>query len=174
MNSSTRRVILLQSQGEFSGHVLPLRAPPVSTTTNNTISRSSAKSQYRGVANVVTQASWLHNLLRELHTQLFSAAIVYCDNVSAVYMSFNLGQHQRTKHIETDIHFVRDKIAPCHIQVLHVLSRYQYANILTKRLPSPLFYEFRFSLSVRISPIAQSAGRINVYSVCSLARLILR
>ncbi|GJR40193.1 ribonuclease H-like domain-containing protein, partial [Tanacetum coccineum] len=76
----------------------------------HTISRSSAEAEYRGVANVVAETAWLHNLLRELHSPLSTATLVYCDNVSAVYMSANPVQHQRTKHIEIDIHFVCDMV----------------------------------------------------------------
>ncbi|GJV44055.1 ribonuclease H-like domain-containing protein [Tanacetum coccineum] len=117
-----------------------------------TLSRSHAEAEYRGVANVVAETCWLHNLLRELYTPLSSAALVYCDNVSAVYLSSNPIQHQRTKHIETDIHFVRDLVAVGQVRVLHVPSCYQYADIFTKRLPSTLFEEFRTSLSVRCPP----------------------
>nr|GEZ27946.1 ribonuclease H-like domain-containing protein [Tanacetum cinerariifolium] len=76
-----------------------------------TLSRSSAEAKYRGVANVVTEMAWIRNLLRELHTPLFTATLIYCDNVSAVYLFTNPVQHQRTKHIEIDIHFVRDYVA---------------------------------------------------------------
>ncbi|GKF10221.1 ribonuclease H-like domain-containing protein [Tanacetum coccineum] len=60
-------------------------------------------------------------------------------------------------HIEIDIHFVRELVVAGHIRVLHVPSRYQYADIFTKGLPMVLFDEFRSSLSVRSSP-AQTAG----------------
>ncbi|GJY91284.1 ribonuclease H-like domain-containing protein [Tanacetum coccineum] len=93
---------------------------------------------------------WLRNLLRELHSPLSTAILVYCDNVSAVYMSVNPVQHQRTKHIEIDIHFVRDMVTAGQVRVLHVPSRFQYADIFTKGLPSTLFEEFRSSLSVWI------------------------
>ncbi|GKD82830.1 ribonuclease H-like domain-containing protein [Tanacetum coccineum] len=122
-----------------------------------TLSRSSAEAEYHGVANVVAETAWIRNLLRELHTPLFTATLVYCDNVSAVYMSTNPVQHQRTKHIEIHIHFVRDMVARGQVHVLHVPSRYQYADIFTKGLPTALFEEFRTSLSVRSSP-AQTAG----------------
>ncbi|GJT45880.1 ribonuclease H-like domain-containing protein [Tanacetum coccineum] len=122
-----------------------------------TLSRSSAEAEYRGVANVVAETCWLHNLLRELHTPLSSATLVYCDNVNVVYLSCNPVQHQRKKHIEIDIHFVRDLVVVGQVRVLHVPSRYQFANIFTKGLPSALFEEFRSSLSVR-SPPALTAG----------------
>ncbi|GJY48354.1 ribonuclease H-like domain-containing protein [Tanacetum coccineum] len=117
-----------------------------------TLSRSSAEAKYHGVANVVAETCWLRNLLRELHTPLSSATLVYCDNVSAVYLSCNPDQHQRTKHIEIDIHFVRDLVAAGQVRVLHVPSRYQFADIFTKGLLSSLFEEFRSSLSVRCPP----------------------
>ncbi|GJY45194.1 ribonuclease H-like domain-containing protein [Tanacetum coccineum] len=118
----------------------------------HTISRSSAKAKYRGVANVVAETAWLLNILRELHSPLFTASLVYYDNVSAVYMSANLVQHQRTKHIEIDIHFVRDMVKAGHVRVLHIPSHFQYADIFTKGLPSALFEDFRSSMSVHPPP----------------------
>ncbi|GKA85565.1 ribonuclease H-like domain-containing protein [Tanacetum coccineum] len=121
------------------------------------LSRSSAEAEYRGVANAVAEACWLRNLLRELHTPLSSATRVYCDNVSAVYLSCNPVQHQHMKRIENDIHFVRDMVAAVEVRVLHIPSRYHFADIFTKGLPSALFEEFRSSLSVRCPP-ALTAG----------------
>ncbi|GJR97504.1 ribonuclease H-like domain-containing protein [Tanacetum coccineum] len=94
-----------------------------------TLSRSSAESEYRGVANAVAEICWLRNLLRELHAPLSFATLVYCDNV----------------------------IAASQVRVFHVPLRYQYADIFTKGLPSALFEEFRSSLSIRC-PLAPTAG----------------
>ncbi|GJW03478.1 ribonuclease H-like domain-containing protein [Tanacetum coccineum] len=130
---------------------------PWSAKRQHTISRSSVEAEYQGVANVVAETAWIRNLLRELHSPLLTATLVYCDNVSAVYMSANPVQHQRTKHIEIDIHFVRNMVKAGHVRVLHVPSRFQYADIFTKGLPSALFEDFRSSLSVRPPP-APTAG----------------
>ncbi|CAJ2677847.1 unnamed protein product [Trifolium pratense] len=116
-----------------------------------TLSRSSAEAEYCGVANVVSESCWLRNLLLELHCPIHKATVVYCDNVSAIYLSGNPVQHQRTKHIEMDIHFVHKK-ARGQVRVLHVPSRYQIADIFTKGLPLILFQDFRDSLSVRQPP----------------------
>ncbi|GKA21853.1 ribonuclease H-like domain-containing protein [Tanacetum coccineum] len=97
---------------------------PWSAKRQHTIFRSSAEAEYQGVANVVAETTWIRNLLRELHSPLSTATLVYCDNVSAVYMSANPVQHQRTKHIEIDIHFVRDMVTAGHVRVLHVPSRF--------------------------------------------------
>ncbi|GJZ91345.1 ribonuclease H-like domain-containing protein [Tanacetum coccineum] len=76
-----------------------------------TLSRSSVEVEYRGVVNVVAETCWLRNLLRELHTPLSSATLVNYDNGSAIYLSCNLGQHQHTKHIDIDMHFICDLVA---------------------------------------------------------------
>ncbi|GKB51342.1 ribonuclease H-like domain-containing protein [Tanacetum coccineum] len=81
-----------------------------SSKQQNTLSRSSVEAEYRGVANAVAKTAWHHDLLYELHTPLLSATLVYCDNVSAIYLSANPVQYQRTKHVEIDIHFVRDMV----------------------------------------------------------------
>ncbi|GJZ92910.1 ribonuclease H-like domain-containing protein [Tanacetum coccineum] len=122
-----------------------------------TLSRSSAEAEYRGVVNAIAETCWLRNLLRELHTPLSSTTLVYCDNVTAVYLSCNPVQHQRTKHIEIDIHFIRDLVAAGQVRMLHVPSRFQFADIFTKGLPFALFEEFRSSLSVWC-PTAPTAG----------------
>lgn len=61
-----------------------------------TVSRSSAEAEYRAVANAVTEISWLRQLLHELHCPVRRAAVVYCDNISTVYLSTNPIQHQCT------------------------------------------------------------------------------
>ncbi|XP_071717953.1 uncharacterized mitochondrial protein AtMg00810-like [Rutidosis leptorrhynchoides] len=124
-----------------------------------TISRSSAETEYRGVANVVSDTCWIRNLLLELHCPLPKCTLVFCDNVSAIYLSGNPVQHQRTKHIKMDIHFVREKVARGEVRVLHIPSRFQVADIFTKGLPRVLFDDFRDSLSVRPPP----AGAAGVY-----------
>ncbi|XP_057432611.1 uncharacterized protein LOC130725390 [Lotus japonicus] len=83
----------------------------------------------------------------KLHFPLSQATLVYCDNVSAIYLSGNPVQHQRTKHIEMDIHFVREKVARGQARILHVPSRHQIADIFTKGLPRVLFDDFRSGLS---------------------------
>ncbi|GJT27419.1 transposase, Ptta/En/Spm, transposase, Tnp1/En/Spm-like protein [Tanacetum coccineum] len=75
-----------------------------------------------------------------------------------VYVSSDAMQRQAKKkmYIEIDIHFVRDLVAASQVRVLHVPSRYQYADIFTNSLPSVLFEEFYTSLSVRC-PLAQTS-----------------
>ena len=123
------------------------------------MSRSSAEAEYRAVANGVTEACWLRQLPQELHHPLRRATVVYCDNVRAVYFSTNPVQHQRTKHVEIDLHFVRARVALSEVRVLHVPTTSQYADVFTKGLPTAVFTEFRSSLNVRGAP-SFDCGRV--------------
>jgi hypothetical protein len=60
------------------------------------------------------------------------STLIYCDNVSAVYLSTNLIQHQCTKHVEIDLHFVRERVAIGDVYVLHVPMISQFTDIFTK------------------------------------------
>jgi hypothetical protein len=122
------------------------------------VSRSSAEAEYRGVANAAAECCWLRNLLCELHLPVDKASIIFCDNISAVYLSDNPVHHKRTKHVELDIHFVRERTALGQLRVLHVPTKLQFADIMTKGLPAPLFNEFRDSLCVQSCDASTEGG----------------
>jgi hypothetical protein len=82
--------------------------------------------------------------------------VVYCDNISAVYMSGNPVQHRRTKHIEIDLHFVWEKVALGQVRVLHVPTTAQFADIFTKGLATTPFLDIRSSLNV-VEPTIDTA-----------------
>jgi hypothetical protein len=96
----------------------------------------------------VAEAAWLRQLLAELHRPLARSTLVYCDNVSAVYLSTNPIQHQWTKHVKIDLHFIRDRVAIGDVRVIHVQTTSKFADIFTKGLPFSTFTEFRSSLTV--------------------------
>lgn len=85
------------------------------------------------------------------------STVVFCDNVNAMYLASNLVQHQRTKHMEINLLFVRKRVAIGQVHVLHVSSAHQFADIFTKGLLTQLFIDFRINLSNR-QPLAQTKG----------------
>jgi hypothetical protein len=90
----------------------------------------------------VAEATWLRQLLHKLQTPPSRCTLVYCDNISAMYLSTNPVQYQRTKHVEIDLYFVREKVVIGQVHVLHVLMTSQFTDIFTKGLPSSVFNEF--------------------------------
>jgi hypothetical protein len=119
-----------------------------SSKRQNVVSRLSAKAEYRAVANGVAESCWLRQLLQELHALLIKSTLIYCDNVSAVYLSTNPIQHQRMKHVEIDLHFVRERMAISDVCVLHMPTTSQFADIFTKGLPTSVFLKFWSSLNI--------------------------
>ena len=149
LSLSTRMLIGLVARTlqSTSGYTVSLGDNLVSWSSKRqpTVSQSSAEVEYHAVANGMAKACWLRQLLQELHSPLTSSTLVYCDNVSAVYLSTNPVQHQRTKHVEIDLHFVRERVAIGDVRVLHVPTTSQFADIFTKGLPTSVFSEFRSS-----------------------------
>jgi hypothetical protein len=129
-----------------------------SSKRQQTVSRSSAEAEYHAVANCVAESVWLRQLLLELHHPATKATVVYCDNISATYMSTNPVQHQRTKHIEIDLHFVRDRVALGEARVVHIPTSSQFADIFTKGLPTTVFQDFRSSLNIVPSHVLTAGG----------------
>jgi hypothetical protein len=73
---------------------------------------------------------------------------LWCDNLGATFPSVKPVFHARTKHVEVDYHFVRDRVAKKKIQVRFISSKDQLADVLTKPLSSTLFAYFRSKLRV--------------------------
>lgn len=108
--------------------------------------------------------AFLHGVLR--------ASIIFCGNVSAVYLSDNPVHHKRTKHVELDIHFVRERTALGQLRVLHVPSQHQFTDIMTKGLPTSLFQEFRDSLCIRSADALTEGGVSDMLRLCIRCNLV--
>ncbi|PON78095.1 LOW QUALITY PROTEIN: hypothetical protein TorRG33x02_239320 [Trema orientale] len=114
----------------------------------HTVSRSSTEAEYRSLANIVAEITWLQSLLIELEVQQPSVPVIWCDNLGTVLLSANPIQHAQTKHIEMDLYFVREKAMKKEIEVRYIHSQDQVADVLTKAVFSSLFPILRTKLRV--------------------------
>lgn len=119
-----------------------------SSSKQKTVSRSSAESEYRGLTNGAAEIIWVVSVLQELGITLPSPPLLLCDNISATHIANNPVMHQRTKHIEIDQHFAREKILRNQLLIKYVPSEDQVADILTKGLPTARFQQLRLKLTV--------------------------
>ena len=99
-----------------------------------TIARSSAESEYRSLAHASAETTWLGYLLYELGAHIQYPVMLHCDNMSTTYMASNPIFHARTKHIELDYHYVREKVARDSHRVCYIHTKDQPADLLTKPL----------------------------------------
>jgi hypothetical protein len=99
------------------------------------------------MANTTSDLIWIQSLLHELQVP-FHTPTLLCDNISAVSLAHNPVLHFRTKHIELDIHFVREKVLSKQLNILHVPATDQLADPLTKPLSPANYATIRNKLTV--------------------------
>ncbi|CAN6479073.1 unnamed protein product [Victoria cruziana] len=109
------------------------------------IARSTAKAEYRAMAAGVADVTWVRHLLEELN-ELISSSILFCDNQSAINITKNSILHCRTKHIEIDQHFIRQKVENREIKPAYVRSDSQIADMFTKGLTAGQFWTLKSKL----------------------------
>lgn len=102
-----------------------------------TIARSSINAEYRSMTDYVAELTWVQQLLGELRIVISqSSIIVHCDNISATYLVVNPVFHAQTKHIELDVHFVREHVSSGRLLVRYLPTQVQLTDIFTKGMSS--------------------------------------
>ncbi|XP_057779651.1 uncharacterized mitochondrial protein AtMg00810-like [Salvia miltiorrhiza] len=105
-----------------------------SSKKQSVVSRSSTESEYRSLADAAAEVVWIKSLIHELGFSISHTPVLWCDNQSTAAIASNPVLHARTKHIEIDTHFVRDKVLNKELDVRYVPSEDQLADVLTKPL----------------------------------------
>ena len=113
-----------------------------------TVSRPSTEAEYKALANGTAEAIWIQSVLKELGVFLSQPPVLWCDNIGATYLSANPFFHARTKHIEVDFHFVREKVALGALDVRYISTGDQLADVFTKPATEQLLRRFRANLNL--------------------------
>lgn len=138
-----------------NAYIVYLGHNPVSWSSKKqkSVSRSSTESEYRSVANASSEIMWICSLLEELGIVLPAAPTIYCDNVGATYLCANPVFHSRMKHLALDYHFIRNQVQAGALRVVHVSTKDQLADALTKPLPRATFINLTNKIGVSQSPL---------------------
>jgi histone deacetylase 1/2 len=113
-----------------------------------TVSRSSTEAEYKSLANATAEIMWVQKLLDELRVQHPRFARLWCDNLGATYLSANPVFHARTKHIEVDFHFVRERVAQRLLDIRWIHTDDQLADGFTKPISVAKINNFRSNLNL--------------------------
>ena len=98
------------------------------------VARSSAEAEFRSVAHGICEVLWIRRLLEDLKISSPLPMKIYCDNKAAISITHNLVFYDRTKHVEVDKHFIKEKLDSGLICMSYVSTKEQVADILTKGL----------------------------------------
>jgi hypothetical protein len=115
---------------------------PGSSKRQNTIATSSCEAEYIGQANAAKEAVWLRLLLKEVGMEQELATVIYADNKSAIALAENPTYHARSKHIDIQYHFVREKVANSTIRLQYIPTGQMAADGLTKPLERVKFERY--------------------------------
>ena len=88
-------------------------------------------------------------ILQDLHISLASTPTLYCDNTSALHMIINPVFHARSKHIELDYHFVRERVALGLLVTQHISTEKQVADLFTKPMSKAALSNFQTKLCLQ-------------------------
>ena len=103
------------------------------------VSRSSAEVEFRLMTQGICEGMWILRVLKELKVEVEPSLKMYCDNKEAISIAHNPVQHDHTKHIEIERHFIKENINSGTPYLPFIPSNQQTANILTKSLRKTTF-----------------------------------
>ncbi|GJZ31441.1 putative RNA-directed DNA polymerase [Tanacetum coccineum] len=134
-----------------TGYLLLLGGAPISwkSKKQSVVSRSSAEAEYRAMANAVSEVLWMRWLLSFLETAPTGPTPLFCDNQAARHIANNPVFHERTKHVEMDCYFVRERVDSKEIRTMAINTKGQIADILTKPLGTNEFHSLLDKLGIR-------------------------
>lgn len=143
-----------------TGFCILLGSSPISWKTKKqaVVARSSAEAEYRALALTSCEVTWLQALLKDLGIADLPPAVLHCDNKSAIAIAANPVLHERTKHVEVDCHYVRDKINSGVITTVHTPTHSQLADVLTKGLSAKQHFYLLSKLGVQSRPPTKLEG----------------
>ena len=111
-----------------------------------TMARSITEAEYKALASTIAELCWIRMILKDLGVYLSLPPMLWCDNVSALALASNPIFHARTKHIEVDYHYIREKVLNRDLQINFISTHDQLADIFTKALSSPQFLDLAYKL----------------------------
>ncbi|KAM2961779.1 hypothetical protein FF1_031321 [Malus domestica] len=140
----------LNTRRSVTGYVVYLGGNPISWQSKKqpSVSRSSTEAEYKALAHTAADVAWIRLILKDLGVPLPFQPTIFCDNKSAIALSANPVYHSRIKHLDTDYHFVRERVHNGDLLVEYLPTDEQTADILTKGLHSPQFTRHCFNLKL--------------------------
>ena len=120
----------------ISGYLFTLAGSPISwqAKKQTTVAQSTVEAEYAAMAHATKEAIWLQYLLRDLGMSKYESKVLFCDNQGAISLAKNPSHHAKTKHVDVQLHFIRDHIEKGTINVEYCPTDDMIADLMTKGL----------------------------------------
>jgi len=116
-----------------------------------TVALSSTKAEYMALTQATKEAIWLHFLLSEILDRQYKklpSISIFADNQGCIALAHNPEYHARTKHIDIQHHFVREKVDAGEVSLEYTPTGVMVADCLTKALPREKFVQHHASMGI--------------------------
>ena len=123
------------------------------------MAHSSIEAEYIAITSASAQALWLRKILEELCEIQSGATILYCDNKSAIQLAQNPVHHNRSKHFDMKYHFIRDMVEKKIMELRHISTLDNVANIFTKAIINAQFLKLK---NILVSPFSIKGENVGV------------
>ena len=120
----------------ISGYVFTLAGSPISwqAKKQTTVAQSTVEAEYAAMAHAAKEMIWFKYLLKDLGMSKYQPAILFCDNQGAIALAKNPTHHAKTKHVDVQLHFIRDHVEKGTINVKYCPTEVMLADLMTKGL----------------------------------------
>ena len=104
------------------------------------------------------EAVWLKRILKDLGIPIKDPIPLFSNNMSNIYLARNPVFHTRTKHIEVHYHFIREHVLAGDVDLQHISTNLQTADIFTKVLGSDKLWQCMTNLGLTIPDLPSLRG----------------
>ncbi|KAM1248887.1 hypothetical protein ACFX2G_032309 [Malus domestica] len=150
----------INTRRSITGFVVYLGENPISwqLKKQSTVSRSSTEAEYKALPHFAADIFWIRSVFKDIHQYISAPPSFYCDNLSALALSSNPVFHSKIKHLDTDYHFVCEKVQKGDLTVHYIPTDDQVADVFTKGLHSPIFLKHCRRLGLGVMSAKNSAS----------------
>jgi hypothetical protein len=140
----------INTRRNTNGYVFRLNNGPISwcSQRQKSVSLSTTEAEFVAACNATKHAIWSNSLLKEMNFAKDNSIPIYSDNQSAIKLIHNPEFHKRSKHIDVQYHFIREKQSDGLVNFSYIDSNNQLADIFTKALPFDKFARFRSQIGL--------------------------
>jgi hypothetical protein len=130
-----------ESRISVYGYMIYFCGAPIAwkSKAGKSVTLSSTEAEYVAVSEVAKEILFAKQVLESMGIDLTYPIVIKCDNVGAIYLANNHSVGQRTKHIDTRRHFVREYIEDGVFKIIFVKSGDNDADIMTKNTTEELY-----------------------------------